>query len=130
NHPNNLDGPNAVVARLAEFGNGIELIDDNPPGFGRLTVSQGVLSNAGVDLGLIPEGANEATVSDSPDAQPATAIVRFAPPDNINNAFRLQANHPGTSFNDIQVEFVNNAANGNQALVTFDPATQKLTIDV
>lgn len=130
NHPQNLDGPNAVVARLAEFGNGIELIDDNPPGFGRLTVSQGVLSNAGVDLGLIPEGANEATVSDSPDAQPATAIVRFAPPDDVNNAFRLQANHPGTSFNDIQVEFINSTANGNEALVSFDPATQKLTIDV
>ncbi len=130
NHPDNLDGPNAVVARLAEFGNGIELIDDNPPGFGRLSVSQGVLSHAGVDLGLIPPGQIEATVSDSPDASPATAIVQFAEPDDINNAFKLTAQNPGTSYNNIQVEIVNSAANGNEALVSFNPATQKLTIDV
>lgn len=130
NHPDNLDGPNAVVARLSEFGNGIELIDDNPPGFGRLTVSQGVLSHAGVDLGLIPPGQIEATVSDSPDASPATAVVKFAEPDNVNNAFKLTAQNPGTSYNNIQVEIVNNIANGNEALVSFDPATQKLTIDV
>ncbi len=130
NHPQNLDGTNAVVARLSEYGNGIELIDDNPDGFGRLKVSQGVLSQAGVDLGLIPPGETEATVSDSPDAQPATAIVRFDPPNDVNNAFKLTANDPGTSYNNIQVEFVNSAANGNQALVNFDQATQKLTIDV
>ncbi|QDU77552.1 Flagellar hook-associated protein 3 [Bremerella volcania] len=130
NHPNNLDGNNAVVARLSEFGNGIELIDDNPPGFGRLMVSQGVLSHAGVDLGLIPPGQTEATVSDSPDASPATAIVQFAEPDNVNNAIKLTAQNPGISYNDIQIEFVNNAASGNQALVSFDQATQKLTIDV
>lgn len=130
NHPNNLDGPNTVVARLSEFGNGIELIDDNPPGFGRLTVSQGVLSHAGVDLGLIPPGQTEATVSDSPDASPATAIVKFAEPENVNNAFKLTAQNPGTSYNNIQIEIVNNSANGNEALVSFDPATQKLTIDV
>src|SRR5690606_27080472 len=104
--------------------------DDNPPGFGRLTVSQGVLSHAGVDLGLIPPGQNEATVSDSPDAQPATAIVKFGEPNNVNNAFKLTANSPGTSYNNIQVEFVNTAASGNQALVSYDPAAQKLTIDV
>ncbi|RCS47729.1 flagellar hook-associated protein 3 [Bremerella cremea] len=130
NHPQNLDGNNALVARLSEYGNGIELIDDNPAGFGRLKVSQGVLSSAGVDLGLIPAGQTEATVSDSPDAQPATAIVKFDPPNNVNNAFKLTANAPGTSYNNVQVEFVNSSANGNEALVTFDQATQKLTIDV
>ncbi len=130
NHPKNLDSPNNVTARLAEFGNGIELIDDNPPGFGRLTVSQGVLSQAGTDLGLIPAGQTEATVSDSPDAQPATAVVKFTAPDDVNNAFKLTANHPGTSYNNVQIEIVNNAANGNEALVSYDAATQKLTIDV
>lgn len=130
NHPKNLDGTNAIVARLSEFGNGIELIDDNPDGFGRLKVSQGVLSQAGVDLGLIPAGETEATVSNSPDAQPATATVRFDAPNNQNNAFKLTANAPGISYNNIQVEFVNSAASGNQALVNFDQATQKLTIDV
>ncbi|PQO33762.1 flagellar hook-associated protein FlgL [Blastopirellula marina] len=130
NHPQNLDGTNAIVARLSEYGNGIELIDDNPDGFGRLKVSQGVLSTAGTDLGLIPPGETEATVSDSPDAQPATATVRFDAPNDANNAFKLTANAPGTSYNNIQVEFVNSAASGNQAFVTFDQATQKLTIDV
>lgn len=130
NHPQNLDGTNAIVARLSEYGNGIELIDDNPDGFGRLKVSQGVLSTAGTDLGLIPPGEIEATVSDSPDAQPAMATVRFDAPNDVNNAFKLTANAPGTSYNNIQVEFVNSAASGNQAFVTFDQATQKLTIDV
>ncbi|MBI1248297.1 flagellar hook-associated protein 3 [bacterium] len=130
NNPNNLDGPNSVVARLSEFGNGIELVDDNPTGFDRLKVSQSVLSHAGEDLGLIPVGQLEATVSDSPDAAPATAVVKFGEPNNVNNAFKITATKPGTSYNNIQVEFVNNAASGNQALVNFDPATQKLTIDV
>ncbi|GAA4434293.1 hypothetical protein [Bremerella cremea] len=130
NHPKNLDGANAIVARLSEFGNGIEIVDDNPPGFNRLTISQGVLSQAGVDLGLIPPGEIETTVSDSPDASPATAVIKFAEPEDVNNAFKLTASQPGTTYNNVQVEIVNNVASGNQALVSFDAATGKLTIDV
>lgn len=129
-HPDNLDGANAIVARLAEFGNGIELIDDNPDGFGRLKISQGVLSHAGSDLGLIPVGQTEATVSDAPDATPSTAVVQFEAPNNLNNAIQLTANEPGTFYNNIQVEFVNNLASGNQAFATFDQNAQKLIIDV
>jgi len=129
NHPDNLD-TNPVVARLAEFGNGIELVDDNPPGFGRLRITQDTLSNAATDLGLIPDGLDEITVSDSPDAEPATAIVEFPPPGDLNTAIRLEATAPGTSFNNVRIEFVNNIASGNQALVDFDPSSQVLTVDV
>jgi len=57
NHPSNLDPLTAVVARLAEFGNGIELVDDNPvPGFS-LSVEQTFGSFAAQELGLVPKGS-------------------------------------------------------------------------
>jgi len=50
----------AVTAQLAEFGNGIELID-NTVGPGQLTVSEDVGDQAAEALGLIPEGSNLAS---------------------------------------------------------------------
>ncbi|MCC9607666.1 flagellar hook-associated protein FlgL [Blastopirellula sp. JC732] len=129
NHPDNQDG-SPVVAKLADFGNGIQLIDDNPDGIGRLTIERDNLSTAAIDLGLMPEGALIATVSDSPTATPAAATVEFTPPGDTNNAIQITANLPGTTFNNVQVEFVNSAASGDQAIVNYDPTTKKLTIDV
>ncbi|EAQ82416.1 flagellar hook-associated protein FlgL [Blastopirellula marina] len=129
NHPENQDG-SPVVARLSDFGNGIELVDDNPAGVGRLTLERDILSSAIIDLGLMPAGQTVATVSDSPTATAATATVEFSPPTNENNAIQISANLPGTTFNNVQIEFVNSAAAGDQAIVNYDPNTKKLTIDV
>ncbi|MEX1039499.1 MAG: hypothetical protein WDZ51_02640 [Pirellulaceae bacterium] len=129
-HPDNIGSANAVTARLTDHGNGIEIVDDNPPGVGRLVISQSIRSNAGVDLGLIPPGESEATVSSAPDPVAATAKIKLDPPNDTNTAFTLSANIAGTHFNDIQVEFVNSAASGDQAFVGFDLATQRLVIDI
>lgn len=57
-HPNNQD-TRRIVAELVSFGNGISL--SAPPGAGPITVRQPPGGTAGLRLGLIPEGENEAT---------------------------------------------------------------------
>jgi flagellar hook-associated protein 3 FlgL len=56
NHPDNVG--NAVIARLAQVGNGIELIDPNP-GTDSLRVLPGVNRNTATNLGLVPQGATQ-----------------------------------------------------------------------
>ena len=63
NHANNLSSATRVVARLAENGNGIELVDDGLTGNGQLTVLKVNNSQAAEDLGLIPVGQSTATTS-------------------------------------------------------------------
>lgn len=66
NHPLNLDPATQVVARLAQFGNGIELVDDNPvPGFS-LRIEQAFGSHVAEELGLVPRGTD--------DSVPATLV--------------------------------------------------------
>ena len=57
-HPQNAD--KALRAQLAEYGNGIELVDESH-GSEPLTVTRSTLSTAAIDLGLIPEGEESAT---------------------------------------------------------------------
>jgi flagellin-like hook-associated protein FlgL len=59
NHPDNLNPATAVVARLAQLGNGIELVDDNPAVGETLTVIRDPRSTAAIDLGLVPPGADQ-----------------------------------------------------------------------
>lgn len=58
----------ALVARVAAFGNGIELVDGST-GAGRLTVTRVNSSGAAVDLGLVPAG-QESWSSPTSGAQP------------------------------------------------------------
>jgi flagellar hook-associated protein 3 FlgL len=58
----------ALVARLAAFGNGIELVD-NSTGAGRLTVTRVNGSTAAADLGLVPAGQDSRSSATS-GAQP------------------------------------------------------------
>ena len=60
NHPDNLDPDTAVVARLQAFGNGIELVDDNPAAGESLTVSRVSGSHAAWELGLVAWGEDSA----------------------------------------------------------------------
>lgn len=66
NHADNLDPATAVTARLATFGNGIELTTADTVGATPLQVSRANFSEAAIHLGLIPVG------SDSSD--PATVV--------------------------------------------------------
>ncbi len=58
NHPQNQDTLRVLVD-LNDFGNGLQL--KAPPGAESLTVRQIGISDAGIRLGLIPPGANEAS---------------------------------------------------------------------
>lgn len=60
NNPVNLGTAPPLVARLAQFGNGIELVDFSA-GPGTLTVTRLNSSLAAVDLGLVPAGQDTAS---------------------------------------------------------------------
>jgi flagellar hook-associated protein 3 FlgL len=62
NHVDNQPPANGVAARLAEFGNGIELID-NAGGAQTLTVERAFGSEAAWDLGLVPVGLQQAAAA-------------------------------------------------------------------
>ncbi len=62
NHVDNLDPATAVVAQLAEFGNGIELVDANAAGAETLTVISQFGSTAAADLGLITPDQTQSAV--------------------------------------------------------------------
>lgn len=83
NHPDNQDPLTAVTARLTAVGNGIELVDANAVAEAPLTVVRSTLSEAALDLGLIPVGQSEAA------ADPATnvLIARDVNPQEAKGAF-------------------------------------------
>jgi flagellin-like hook-associated protein FlgL len=60
NHPDNLDPATQVIARLAPFGNGIELVDNNSLGTQTLQVTQSIASLAAEGLGLVSKGQSQA----------------------------------------------------------------------
>jgi flagellin-like hook-associated protein FlgL len=130
NHLDNQDPATRVLARLAPTGNGIEIVDDNPQGTGELTLFRDFFSEAAWDLGLIPRGLDQIRASDGPSPAPATAAIGFDPPNELNSAILLTAAAPGTDLNGVTVEFVQNLAVGDVALVAFDPLTKTLTVDV
>ncbi|NMC22038.1 MAG: hypothetical protein GYA33_16650, partial [Thermogutta sp.] len=103
NHPDNPPrspgGDPWLTARLSRFGNGIELADDSI-GSGTLTVSRASMSRAAIDLGLIPEGAESATVS-SPGSIAAAEVTSSSP--NSDVIFRTR--RPTSEGNGFQVVF-------------------------
>ena len=127
-HPDNLDPATAVVARLKAYGNGIELIDDNPAGTDTLQVRRAGISMAAWDLGLIPRG-DETSAPPDPPAQTATASVAFAPPHQFNTAMRVVAPNAGTQWNDVEVVFQSTLV-GDVAVATYDAGARRLTIDM
>lgn len=79
NPPRAPGQPPWLIARLAEYGNGIELVDESI-GPGRLTVERTKLSTAAIDLGLVPPGAERASAT-SPGSI-GQASVSFSGPNN------------------------------------------------
>ncbi len=130
NHPNNQNPDTAIVADLAAFGNGIELTDDNPTGTDTLSITRGGSSFAVWDLGLVPQGEVTGSRTAETTAQAALADLAMTPPNHLNTAITLTANQAGTGMNNVQIELINSAATGDQALVSFDTLTRTLTIDV
>lgn len=129
-HPDNVGGPR-VTAQLARYGNGIELVDDNPTGLdaegqpNTLAVERATLSLAAVHLGLVPPDEDH-----SLPPTPATTPIALASLTGPNTALQFTSNQAGTDFGEVRIVLVNNAAVGDQALVNYDGANKILTIDV
>ncbi len=98
-HADNADG--LLVAQLATFGNGLELVDDTM-GAGQLSVSRTALSTTAIDLGLVAEGATTTTPTDIGSV--ASVNVASA---GLNNDLIFRGVNPGTFPNGVEVRFVN-----------------------
>jgi len=123
-HPDNTPvdpgGDPALSARLAAYGNGIELVDDSV-GSGNLRVSRAVIGNTAVELGLIPEGQESSTAGDPGAA--AGATVQSSTP-NSDLIFRgLQT---GTYANGVQIIFQDTGAES----FTYDPGAGTMTFTI
>jgi flagellin-like hook-associated protein FlgL len=121
-HPDNQDSATAVLARMSPIGNGIEIVDDNPPGESSLTIIRNEASEAALDLGLIPPGESQAVAGQL--STKATASITSSVP---NTSLNIEAVTGGTNRNDIQIVFENTLA-GDAATATFDPNSRQLTI--
>lgn len=126
-HPENQDA-NPLVARLAVTGNGIELVDDNPPDETTLRIEASFGRLAGQSLGLIPVGETTGYPGGTP--LPAGLEVAFPHPDEFNSAFRIEASQPGTERNGVEVIVVDGGAIGDTATVVFDEIAKTLTLTV
>jgi flagellar hook-associated protein 3 FlgL len=129
-HTLNQDPDTLVLARIPEFGNGIELVDSSAEGNNNLTILKGP-SGAAWDLGFIPRGEFSYDASFGAPAAGSTASIRFDTPYDENTALSLVGNVPGPHLDDIAIEFVESGAVvGDLAAVTFDPVSQRLLIDI
>lgn len=123
NHPSNTNPATRVVARLAAYGNGLELIDDNPAGTGSLSITQALDSNAAEELGLI--AINGSTASAAPAAA-ATATLDLAA---ANTDLRLTASVAGTGLNGVSIVFQNTLV-GDAATAVYNAGTNTLTVSI
>jgi flagellin-like hook-associated protein FlgL len=96
---NHLDNDGQLEARLAAFGNGIELIDRSV-GAGKLAVTRAPMSKAAIDLGLLPPGEDSISSDDGrltgADCNPLetegvfTALLRIRAGLQANDLFEVQ----------------------------------------
>jgi len=127
NHPSNTGPGNRVVARMATYGNGIELVDDDPMGGGTLSVTKAFSSDAAIDLGLVVRGQ---TVSAA--AIPATAAaanLTFSAPHHLNTAMNITASQAGTSLDGVEIVFENTLV-GDTATAVYDSNLKRLTVSL
>jgi flagellin-like hook-associated protein FlgL len=127
NHPSNANPATRVVARLAQFGNGIELVDDNPVPGQSLSITQAFTSHAAEELGLVVKGSSTSSATSPPTA--ATANLAFPPPNDVNTALKLTANTAGTGLNGVNVVFQNTLV-GDVATAAYDAGTNTLTVSI
>jgi len=120
NHPDNPPrmpgGQPWLIARLAEYGNGIELVDESV-GSGVLTVSRTASSTAAIELGLIPIGSEKAMAT-----SPGTFGQANVQSAGSNNDLIFRTKAPTTSGNGYQIIFEDSGV-GPESF-TFDPANK------
>lgn len=124
NHPDNLASTVPLVARLATYGNGIELVD-NYPGEGTVTVSRTPSSLAAIDLGLIPEG------EESQSATSAGSITTAAA-DSVgpNNDLIFRVRGTGDYYEDTEVVFFDNTLGPGSETFNWDSGNRRLEFGI
>ncbi len=115
---------NTILAQLATYGNGIELVD-NHAGTYDVTVARAQLSTAAIELGLIPEGAQTSN-SPTPGAV-ATATVSSP---GTDNDLLFQAIDLGPAANGLQVIIEDNLLGPGNETFTYDPAAGTMTFGI
>jgi len=95
----NAQAPGELVARLATYGNGIELVDLST-GTNTLTVSRVQLSRAAIDLGLVPEELESQSNTTAGSSAAVTVASAAAHSDLI-----FTAKDPGTAINGVRIVF-------------------------
>ena len=124
NHPDN-EGQ-LLTARLAEYGNGIELIDASI-GLGQTQVERTLLSTAAIGLGLVNEG--EEYRSETYAGTKATVTFDS---NTANTELVFSGHCTGSYANGVKIEFVDSVANGNTNSTgfTWNSQTQTLTFEI
>ncbi len=120
NHAGNT-GTGSVVARLAEFGNGIELVEQSVSTTAALQVERLNLSYIGWDLGLIPEGDTFSSPASTATTAAATVALVTGQSD-----VQLTATSAGSLADGVTIRLVSAAANN----ATFDATSKVLTVEV
>lgn len=120
NHADNT-GAGRVTARLAEYGNGIELIEEVASTTASLEVERLNHSNIGWDLGLIPQGAEVSSPASTATTASATVALVAG-----QNDVQLAAASAGSLADGVTIRLVAAAANN----ATFDAASKVLTVEV
>lgn len=126
-HPLNLNPATRVVARLAAFGNGIELVDENAGGAGTLEIETNPLSQAAWDLGLLPRGVNISAPAAA--ATFATASLAFGPPNDVNTAIVVTAAQAGAALSGVEIVFESTLV-GDVAVANYNAGLGRLTISL
>jgi flagellar hook-associated protein 3 FlgL len=121
---NSPDNAGRVTARLAVYGGGIELVDDNPAAGGALAVKLAPSCWAAEQLGLVPVGEDQS--APPTPAEPPVAVAALTAP---NTDLTFTANQAGTALGGVQIQFAGTAV-GDQATVSYDEATRTLTIGI
>jgi flagellin-like hook-associated protein FlgL len=125
NNPDNLSTLRPVVARLNAFGNGIELLNTDPAPGEQLSVERANLSQAGMDLGLIPKNAEASGPSTVAAAASATVTMAGA-----NNDLVFTSKQPGTGANGIAISFFDTGLGAGSETVVYNPATGTLAFGI
>lgn len=115
------DAPGSLQARLARYGNGIELVDTSG-GTQALKVTHDPMSQAAIDLGLVAEGETSNTLSTAAGTATATLVSSSTVKSNLI----FTANDPGTDLNGLQITFSSTAPPG----VQYDPIGRRLTYGI
>lgn len=92
------DAPGSLQAQLAQYGNGIMLVDRSA-GSGKLTVTRDPMSTAAIDLGLIPEGQT----SNSTTSQSGISTARLVSSSTVKSNLIFRADDPGTDLSGLQI---------------------------